>query len=211
MWDTSSGTGFWTLGVAPDVNSSLLQQGSDSIQAVVGDGGRVTLFASDYQSQEFLAGRQFTVQATFSDGTTASATVNTNTISLGGPGNETFQFARGMGQDTLINQTAPGDTDTLQFAAGINPLDLIFARNGNDLDLSLHGSTDQIDLQNWYAGGSNQVNVIQAGNGEQLVNTKVDQLIQAMASFSQQTGLTWDQGIEQQPQAVQTILAANWQ
>jgi hypothetical protein len=210
VWDTSPGTGYWTLGVANNLTSPLVQQGSDSIQAVVNDGGSVTLFASDYNSQEFLAGRQFTVQATFSDGTTASANVNTNTISLGGPGDETFMFARGMGQDTLINQTASGDTDTLQFAAGINPLDLVFARNGNDLQLSLHGSSDSVDVKNWYAGGSNQVNVIQAGDGEQLLNTKVDQLIQAMASFSQQTGLTWDQGIEQKPQDVQTILAANW-
>jgi hypothetical protein len=39
----------------------------------------------------------------------------------------------------------------------------------------------------------------------------VDQLIQAMASFSQQTGLTWDQAIDQKPQDVQAILTANWQ
>jgi hypothetical protein len=50
-----------------------------------------------------------------------------------------------------------------------------------------------------------------AGNGQHLLSTQVDQLIQAMASFSQQTGLTWDQGIAQQPQNVQTILAASWQ
>jgi hypothetical protein len=42
-------------------------------------------------------------------------------------------------------------------------------------------------------------------------NTKVDQLIQAMAGFSTQTGLTWEQGIAQRPLEVQTILAASWQ
>ena len=35
-------------------------------------------------------------------------------------------------------------------------------------------------------------------------------IIQAMASFTQNTGLTWEQGIEQQPAQVQTILAASW-
>jgi hypothetical protein len=39
----------------------------------------------------------------------------------------------------------------------------------------------------------------------------VDQLIQAMASFTTQTGLTWEQGIVQQPQDVQAVLAASWQ
>jgi len=176
----------------------------------VADGGSLTLFASDYQSQEFLAGRTFTVTATFADGTTASASTNANTIELGGAGNETFQYTRGSGQETLINQTAPGETDTLRFAADINPLDVVLAQSGNDLQLSLHGSSDGVTVQNWYAGGSHQVDVIQAGNGEQLVNSQVNQLIQAMAGFTQQTGLTWDQGIEQQPQAVQTVLAANW-
>jgi hypothetical protein len=36
-------------------------------------------------------------------------------------------------------------------------------------------------------------------------------LIQAMAGFTQQTGLTWDQAIDQQPQDVQAIIAASWQ
>jgi hypothetical protein len=31
-----------------------------------------------------------------------------------------------------------------------------------------------------------------------------------MASFSQQSGLTWDQAIDQHPQEVQAVLAANW-
>ncbi|MGH7304426.1 MAG: hypothetical protein ACRELZ_14110 [Candidatus Rokuibacteriota bacterium] len=42
-------------------------------------------------------------------------------------------------------------------------------------------------------------------------NTQVAQLIQAMATFTAQTGLTWDQAIDQQPQDVQNILAASWQ
>jgi hypothetical protein len=32
-----------------------------------------------------------------------------------------------------------------------------------------------------------------------------------MAGFSQQTGLTWDQAIDQQPAQVESILAASWQ
>jgi hypothetical protein len=31
-----------------------------------------------------------------------------------------------------------------------------------------------------------------------------------MVSFSQQSGLPWDQAIGQRPQQVQTILAASW-
>jgi len=56
-----------------------------------------------------------------------------------------------------------------------------------------------------------QTEIIQAANGQQLLNTQVAQLIQAMATFSAQTWLTWDQAIDQQPQDVQNILAASWQ
>jgi hypothetical protein len=55
------------------------------------------------------------------------------------------------------------------------------------------------------------VEELQAGNGLKLLNTQVEQLIGAMAAFSAQTGLTWEQGIAQQPQEVQTVLAAHWQ
>ena len=43
------------------------------------------------------------------------------------------------------------------------------------------------------------------------LKTPVDQLIQAMAPITQQTGLSWDQAIDQQPQNVQAVLAASWQ
>ncbi len=56
----------------------------------------------------------------------------------------------------------------------------------------------------------NQLEDLQAGNGQHLINTQVDQLIQAMASFSQQSGLSWDQAIDQRPQEVQAVLAASW-
>lgn len=66
-------------------------------------------------------------------------------------------------------------------------------------------------IQGWYGSTANQVKTIQAGNGQHLLNNQVQQLIQAMASFTSQNGLTWDQAIAQRPQDVQTILAANWQ
>jgi hypothetical protein len=66
-------------------------------------------------------------------------------------------------------------------------------------------------VQNWYTSSSNRIETIQAGNGQTLLSTQVDQLIQAMTGFTQQTGLTWDQAIDQRPQEVQAVLAASWQ
>jgi Ca2+-binding RTX toxin-like protein len=127
----------------------------------------------------------------------------------GGSGNDTYLFGRGEGQDLL--QDSGGSADKILYDARINPLDLVISRQANDLRLSIHGSSDYVTVQNWYTSSSNRTETIQAGNGQTLLSTQVDQLIQAMASFSQQTGLTWDQAIDQQPQQVQNILAASWQ
>ena len=135
-----------------------------------------------------------------------------NDTLMGGSGNDLYNFARGDGQDT-ISDTDPfsGNQDRALFGATINPLDLVINRQANDLRLAIYGSPDQITVQNWYLGTNNRIETIQAGNGQTLLSTQVDQLIQAMAGFTQQTGLTWDQAIDQQPQDVQTVLAASWQ
>ena len=132
-----------------------------------------------------------------------------NNVLTGLGGNDTYLFDRGGGQDTIVDNA--GTADKMQFGATINPLDVVLSRQANDLRLAIHGSSDQITAQNWYVGTTNWTETIQAGNGQALLSTQVDQLIQAMASFSQQSGLTWDQAIDQQPQNVQTVLAASWQ
>jgi len=140
------------------------------------------------------------------DNTLAGNTAGNVLTGLGG--NDTYLYSRGGGQDTVIDNA--GTADSVLFGATINPLDLVLSRQANDLRLAIHGSTDQVTIQSWYGGATNQTEMIQAGNGQTLLNTQVDQLIQAMATFTQQTGLTWDQAIDQRPQEVQTVLAANW-
>ena len=145
-------------------------------------------------------------------GNTANNTLSGNTgnnVLTGLGGNDTYQYSRGGGQDTVIDNS--GASDRMQFGVTINPLDLVISRQANDLRLAIHGSSDQTTVQNWYVGTANRTETIQAGNGQTLLSTQVDQLIQAMAGFTQQTGLTWDQAIDQQPAQVQTILAASWQ
>lgn len=130
----------------------------------------------------------------------------------GGLGNDTYLINRGEGQDVIVeDDSTAGNSDRIQYGMTINPLDLVISRQVNDLRLAVHGSADQVTIRDWYVSTNHHLETVQAGNGALLLSTRVDQLIQAMASFSQQSGLTWDQAIDQRPQDVQTILAANWQ
>ncbi len=131
---------------------------------------------------------------------------------VGGTGNDVYHFGIGGGSDVIAeDDSTSGNQDLLQFDSEVTPLDLVLSQQANDLRLAIHGTGDQVVIENWYLGEAYHVEDVQAGNGQHLLNTQVDQLIQAMASFSQQSGLTWDQAIDQQPQDVQTVLAASWQ
>ncbi len=142
------------------------------------------------------------------DGNDTMAGERGNDVLNGGTGNDVFQFARGDGQDTVSDTS--GSRDRLNFGSGINPLDIMLSQSANDLRIALYGSTDQVTIANWYGGATNQIETVQAGNGQQLMSTQVNQLIQAMAGFTQQTGLSWEQAVAQRPQDVQQVLAANW-
>jgi Ca2+-binding RTX toxin-like protein len=130
----------------------------------------------------------------------------------GGLGNDTYVFGRGSGQDTVSdNDTTLSNMDMAVFGADLHPLDLVISRSVNDLKIAIHGSADMLKVQNWFKGSSTQIEILQAGDGKNLLNTQVDQLIQAMASYSANNGLTWDQAIDQRPEEVKAVLAASWQ
>jgi Ca2+-binding RTX toxin-like protein len=126
-----------------------------------------------------------------------------------GEGRDTILFDRGDGQDTLIGHDH-NRHDTVRFGGDISPLDLILSRQADDLRVSIYGTTDQLMVQEWYADRDNRVDEFVAGNGQSLEDSKVNQLIQAMAGFTAQTGLTWEEAIAQRPEDVQAILAVNW-
>src|SRR3990172_1789067 len=128
----------------------------------------------------------------------------------GGTGNDTYIFGTGYGTDTVQeNDSTGGNTDTVQL--GINPIDVVFAQATNNLDLTIHGTTDKLTVQSWYTGSAYQTEVFTAADGRHLLNTQVAQLIQAMSTFCANNGLAnWDQAITNRPQDVQTILAQYW-
>ena len=117
----------------------------------------------------------------------------------GGAGNDVYLFGSGGGQDTIYdNDTTAGNSDLLQFGAGIAADQLWFRQVGSNLEVSIIGTSDKITVANWYSNASWRTEVLKLSDGKQLLQSNVQNLVQAMASFSP-------------PAAGQTTLPPNYQ
>jgi len=103
---------------------------------------------------------------------------------IGGKGNDTYLFNRGDGQDIIV------DTDSTLFNSdwlklgGATSKQLWLTKSGSNLDIKILGTSDKVTVQNWFAGSSNQVEKITASDGKSLSASKVNALVNAMASFT---------------------------
>lgn len=127
----------------------------------------------------------------------------------GGAGNDTYLIYRGEGQDNIVDIDATvGNTDVLQFQSGIAHDQLWFSQSGNNLTISVIGTTDSVMIAGGAGSASFHIEQIKA-DGKTLSDTQVSNLVQAMASMTPpamgQTTLTDAQRAQLAP-----VLAANW-
>jgi Ca2+-binding RTX toxin-like protein len=136
-------------------------------------------------------------------------------------GTDTYYAGRGIGSDTVTedNQVLYFDddlfsvNDRLIFDAEVAADQLWFSRSVNDLTIDVIGTADRITVSNWYLHEAwqrdTQIERIESGDGYWLSNSKVEQLVQAMAAFSPppigQLALSGSQ-----VEALAPVLAATW-
>ena len=107
-----------------------------------------------------------------------------NDTLAGKEGGDLYLFDRKSGVDTIQeNDATPGVTDTLQFSASIHHDQIWFERRGNDLELSVVGTTDKVIIDDWYLSQQHQVEVIKSGDGKTLTFDRVEALRAAMDPF----------------------------
>lgn len=130
---------------------------------------------------------------------------------LGGTGNDTYILGRGYGGDTIVeDDSTPGNTDVALFSADIASDQLWFRKKGNDLEVIVIGTSDVFSIQDWYKGSRYHVEQFKTGDGKTLLDSQVQNLVDAMASFSPpQAGETVLSPDYQN--AVGGVIAANWQ
>ncbi len=132
-----------------------------------------------------------------------------NDVLNGGSGNDTYYFGRGQGQDQIRDLEWGANTDVLKFLSGVQAEQLWFRNAGNDLEISIIGTTDKVTVRDWYQGEVYWVEQFKTADGRTLNAQSVNAMVSAMAGLTPpplgQTSLS----ISQQA-ALAPVFAANW-
>ncbi len=125
----------------------------------------------------------------------------------GGAGDDTYLFNIGDGQDTI---TEGKGNDRIVFGEGIEKTDLVFSREQNHLKIFLAGREDTITVSNHFGNEDYRVESFQTADGSVLDYTKLNVMIQAMASFEESTGMMWEEAVTQKNQEAEDLISQWW-
>lgn len=107
-----------------------------------------------------------------------------NNTLTGDLGNDTYLMQQGWGKDTIVDyDKSSGNVDVVLFGEGISKDQLWFSKKGNDLEVTLLGTTDKLVVSNWYKGNAYHIEQFKTADGEVLDHNKVAQLVQAMSTM----------------------------
>ena len=128
----------------------------------------------------------------------------------GGAGADTYLFQRGGDQDIIVESDATlGVNDVLRFEEGIAAEQIWLRKQGSSLEISVIGTSDKVTVANWYLGEDRHVEVLELANGQRLLDSQVQNLVDAMAAFAPppaaQTNLPEGYAV-----SLNAVIAANW-
>ncbi|WP_135075106.1 Ig-like domain-containing protein [Terasakiella sp. SH-1] len=196
-------TGSWQI--APDVSS--LEDGSVLVtwHSHGQDGSNDGIYSKIYRFTD----EGMLVEGTNGDDVLSGARGDDTLV--GGAGDDTYLFELGDGNDLIINHNEGASNDTLLFGEQIDKDQLWFSRDGNDLKVQVIGTKDTIVVDDWYEdNGANQVAEFETSTGDTITSTNVENLVQAMASFT--APIEGEMELSQDLQgALDPVIAANWE
>ncbi|WP_421863316.1 calcium-binding protein [Motiliproteus sp.] len=173
---------------------------------IAGTDGQDTLTGSDRDDQ--LSGGAGDDVLSGSGGNDILIGETGNDVLDGGAGDDLYLFSQGDGQDHIIQNDTAGH-DVLSLSGGVTTDQLWFSRQGDDLQINLVGSDDQVTVGDWYLSDGAQLDEIEVGTSV-LRNNQVAQLVNAMAAFDVPSGA--GSVISQSTQdALQPVLTAAWE
>ena len=205
-----AGNDIYTVDNAADVVTELGGEGIDgvssSITYTLGANvenltltGSALINATGNTSDNILAGNSANNTLTGGAGNdTLDGGAGADTL-VGGTGSDTYVLGRGHGSEAAQeNDATAGNTDVLQFLGGIASDQIWLRQVANNLEVSIIGSSDKATIANWYLGSQYHVEQFKTSDGKTLLDSKVQELVNAMAAFTP-------------PAMGQTTLPANYQ
>lgn len=133
-------------------------------------------------------------------------------IARGDPGGNVYYYQPGDGHDTLhINagRDASSRSGTVAFLDPLQPENLWFRRQNDNLAITVVGSSAGLSISGWFLGTGYQVENFTLGNQKTMSADRVDALVQAMAQFDAPLTAHGSVSASMQ-QALAPVLAASW-
>jgi subtilisin family serine protease len=136
-------------------------------------------------TDSMIGGRALTISAAThvtdaigGDGNDTLIASATNVTLQGDRGNDTYQFSKGFGQDTIINgwTTNTGPSGQIILGPGLDPGNLWLTQSGNNLLVQILGTTSQITVKGWYANSYAQLQGLTLVDGYQLTTAEIASL-----------------------------------
>ncbi|WP_229720890.1 beta strand repeat-containing protein [Dyella nitratireducens] len=104
----------------------------------------------------------------------------------GGSGTETYAFAPGFGNTVLETSAVEDGTNTIQFAAGIDPSQLSYAQQGANLVITVSqasGQSDTLVLANYFVD-ANGISSLNFADGSTVTSAQINQQFTEFATGS---------------------------
>lgn len=112
----------------------------------------------------------------------------------GGKGNDIYIFEEKWGRDIIYDYSSSNDIEEdIIDIKSLKCSEIMFKKNDKNLVLEEIGENNSITISGWYTGEKSQIQKVVLSDGKMIDNSKIDQLIQAMASFEDSTGIYWDE------------------
>ena len=130
----------------------------------------------------------------------------------GGKGCDTYVFNIGDGNDVVYDSHTyyyDARNDRIKFGEGISADSVNVRREDNNLIFE-YGNGDMVTVKDHFASEYNSIEYVEFSNGDIIANTQIDKLIQAMASFETDTGMTWNEAIENNDTRATDIINEMW-
>ncbi len=134
-------------------------------------------------------------------------------ILYGGRDNDTYIFNPWDGNDIIedyVLNTSNSKADKVIFGEDISAEDIVFSRQGNNLVISYGSGGDTVTVQNQYYSSYYEIERFETSDGYSISNTQVNLLIQSMATFEADTGMSWAEAAKQSTEEYTDIISQMW-